>query len=337
MALSFPHLPAQETRTSLPFPETIEERRAARARGRLRAAAERCLALWHLASLDAATVAVVWSAAFAWAAGVRVAAWRLGLQGLAVWTVYVADRLLDARAGLRASDLEPLRERHFFHWRHRRVLAPMAAAAACATAALILTRLPTPDRARSAALAAAALVYFAQVHWFARSPRVERGARRGARPLRAGSFLSRVVTKEMLVGVLFTAGCTLPAMGRMPGAGRGPVLCVVGFFALVAWLNCGWIEEWERETPSRVTRGRAGGEAGWAGGWFPAGAGLALAALLWAHPRAAELLLAGALSAALLAWLDGQRSRMSPVTLRAAADLVLLTPLLVMAVAGLGR
>ena len=60
------------------------------------------LALWHLASLDAPTVAVTWSLAFAWAAQVRLPGWIPLLLALACWAVYVADRLLDARAALLA-------------------------------------------------------------------------------------------------------------------------------------------------------------------------------------------------------------------------------------------
>jgi len=44
------------------------------------------------------------------------------------------------------------------------------------------------------------------------------------------------------------------------------------------------------------------------------------------HPAAAALVAAAAVSAALLALLDAARTRMTPLTLRAAADLVLLAP-----------
>jgi len=45
------------------------------------------------------------------------------------------------------------------------------------------------------------------------------------------------------------------------------------------------------------------------------------------HPRQAALLVAGLGSVVLLALLDGLQARLSPLALRAAADLVLLTPL----------
>ena len=59
------------------------------------------LRFWHLASLDAPTVALVWSLGFAWAAGVGLPVWAPLLLALVAWAVYVGDRLLDARAGFR--------------------------------------------------------------------------------------------------------------------------------------------------------------------------------------------------------------------------------------------
>lgn len=253
------------------------------------------LRFWHLASFDAPTVAAVWSLAFAWIAHTRLPLWVLTLQVLVVWTVYVGDRLLDARAGLRRWGNE-LRERHFFHWRHRRILAPLAVGTAFAAACIVLRWMPVGARERDSVLAVASLAYFTRVH----------GGSVGVR---------RVFSKELLVGVLFTAGCALPAWSRS----HWPTLIVpVIFFAALAWLNCRAIEHWE------------GGQRGIArtAGWT-AGAGvLAAAAIAFAQPRSAELLAAGAASALLLAWLDGLRVRIAPVTLRALADLALLTPVL---------
>lgn len=60
-------------------------------------------------------------------------------------------------------------------------------------------------------------------------------------------------------------------------------------------------------------------------------AGLLLAfAAFPTHTRFLLLLLAGAASALLLALLDRLRSRITPLALRAGADLVLLTPLLLL-------
>ena len=84
------------------------------------------LRLWHLSSLDAPSVALVWSLSFAWVVHLRLPPWVPALLMLAVWAVYVADRLLDARTALTSRNVDSLRERHLFHWRHRRVLLPLA-------------------------------------------------------------------------------------------------------------------------------------------------------------------------------------------------------------------
>ena len=275
------------------------------------------LGLWHLTSLDAPTVAVVWALGFAWAEGVRLPGWIPALLALGAWAVYVFDRLLDVRGALRSGDLGGLRERHRFHHRHRRVLVPLGVAAALAAAALVLTLMPAAARDRNSVLAVAALVYFTRVH----SAGQPEGARR---PL--------LFRKELLVGVLFTAGCALPALSRaftQSGVRWGPFAAVVVFFALLAWLNCHAIDRWER--------GPGQGEAGiWHRGVFAIGvllacAGGAVAAgISSVAPRAAELLLAGVASALLLAQLDRRRDRMMPLTLRALADVVLLTPLVLL-------
>jgi hypothetical protein len=177
-----------------------------------RISAPRPFALWHLASLDAPTVAVVWSLAFAWAAGVRLPLWLPFMLALAVFAVYVFDRLLDARSALLDSGFHRLRERHRFHWRHRRILAPLAAAAACAAAWMVLTLMPPPARERDSVLAAASLAYFARVH-----------STRRQRP-----FLSPFLTKELLVGLLFTGGCVLPTMGALRAFHHAPLWPLFG-------------------------------------------------------------------------------------------------------------
>jgi hypothetical protein len=299
--LSLTQLPAHDLTTE---PECAA-RGAARAGGGVGAPAP--LALWHLASLDAPTVAVVWALGFAWVARVRLPPWGPVLLGLVAWSVYVGDRLLDARAGLRSPELHQLRERHFFHWRHRYTMLPLAVAAGLAAGGIVLAFMPLKARTPNSLLAVAALAYFSGVH--------------------AGRRLPRLVTKEFLVGVIFTAGCALPAWLRLRGHGgeMWPLAALAVYFAALAWLNCHAIGRWEAEM-----------DRGGAAGVQPLGAALALAGLLlaaWAlngHPRMAAMLVAGAASAVLLALLDRKRSYLTPLTLRALADLVLLTPLLLL-------
>ena len=73
--------------------------------------------LWpNVLSLDAPIVALVWHLAFARTYEVPVGEVEAALLGLAVWAIYVADRLLDTA---RANDSEET-ARHAFHARHRR-------------------------------------------------------------------------------------------------------------------------------------------------------------------------------------------------------------------------
>jgi hypothetical protein len=320
--LTLPHLPARDSSSlGTKGPGTIQSR-PQRLSVRRDPLALRPLALWHLASMDAPTVAVVWAFGFAWAAGVRLAAWVPLLLALTVWAVYVFDRLLDARAAMRAVELGRLRERHYFHWRHRRVLLPLAAAAACAATGLILAFMPMAARERGSVLAAASLAYFARVH-----------SGRRARP-----FLSALLTKELLVGVLFTVGCALPVFGalRAAHAALWPLACAAAFFAPLAWLNCHAIDRWESD--ATATRNKPRARSSFVAACVLAVLGTLLAlAVSFFFPRAGALLASGAVSALLLAVLDQRREKLGAVALRAAADFVLLAPAPLLALAWLAR
>ena len=273
------------------------------------------LRLWHLASLDAPTVAVVWSLAFAWAAGVHLPAWIPVRLALATWAVYIADRLLDARAALRTDKLNSLCERHLFHHRHRRLFLPIALGAACAALWIVFTQMPLIARERNSILAAAALAYFTGVHYSPRLPHLHPS------PL---VKLSPLVKKELLVGLLFTAACALPAFSRAAvqlAPTRGPLIAAAVVFALLAWLNCHAIDRWETPKPMHDPQI-------FAPACLLAFSALPLAGFLSSiQPRFAALLVAGAAGALLLAVLDRSRTRLTPLALRAGADLALLTPL----------
>ena len=269
------------------------------------------LRLWHLSSLDAPTVAVTWSLGFAWMMGVHLAHAIPVLLALISWSIYVGDRLLDARAALRANDRGALRERHYFHWRHRRVLLPGAAAAATLAVVLILACLSPGVRDRDSVLGLATLAYFSGVHF----------------PHRIARRLCSLVTKEFLVGLLFTAGCILPTVSRLREAPAFPaallLLLLPGLlFTALAWLNCAAIDCWESGTRPGIAAPAA----------LVGSASVGFALILGpSQPRAAVLLLAAGASAALLALLDRTRARFTPLAMRAAADLVLLTPLILLA------
>jgi hypothetical protein len=168
-------------------------------------------------------------------------------------------------------------------------------------------------------LAAASLAYLARVH-----------AGHRLRP-----FVAKFFTKELLVGVLFAGGCALPAAGMlwaMPHASFARLVGPAAFFAVLAWLNCHAIDHWEsgenhfRRSPVLLAALSIGA------------AGMMIALLLFAaFPHSALLLAAGGVSALLLAFLDHRRRRIGAVELRAAADLVLLTPALLIPLVWLTR
>lgn len=265
--------------------------------------APRPLGLWHLASLDAPSVAATWSLAFAKTAGVQLPAWVPLLLALVTWAVYIGDRLLDARLALQTKRTHCLRERHLFEWRHRRTFLLLGLAACCGGAWITYSFMPARARERNSLLAIAATAYFSCVH--------------------LQSKLRSLLPKELLVGVLFTAGCAVPTFGRAANISAS-LIAEFAFFAALAWLNCYAIEFWESV-----------GQIKPSGQIIAASCVLALAGFFGTtilpatQARSAELIGAGVISALLLAFLDCTRRRLAPLALRVAADLVLLTPLVV--------
>ena len=270
--------------------------------------------LWHLASLDAPTVAFVWCAAFAWAAYVSLQWWVLTLVPLGVWSVYISDRLLDARGGIKSPDLDQLRDRHVFHWRHRRVFIPLALASAAAAIFIICEWMPRSIRDNDSLLAAASFAYFARVH---------------SKRAKFATF-----SKESLVGVIFTLGCVLPTWSRAQFSGAAPswpLLVATAAFGFLAWLNCVAIDRWE-------SRNASGNSLAQLGALFSLAFSTCALLLLREHyARMAGLLACAAISTLLLGLLDSYRDRLTPVTLRSAADAVLLTPALPLVFVALSR
>ena len=276
------------------------------------------LRLWHVASLDAPTVALAWSVAFAWATHIRVPWWGPIVLALITWAIYIADRLLDARAGMQSPPRHILRDRHDFHWRHRRLFVPLGLVAALIAARIIAIRLPAEARIPDSAVAAATLAYFSGVH-----------SRAGVLH-RMECLLSRFTSRPVLIGILFTSGCLLPIASQVaapgfPSAARMLAMPAL-FFAILAWLNCHAIARWESHGSNNYSSGiaRVGALVALAG------AGVALL-LARAEARSALLVATGIASALLLTALDRFRCRLTPLALRVAADLVLLTPALLLA------
>ena len=281
------------------------------------------LSLWHLLSLDAPTVAALWTWFIARANHVGLPLASPVAMTLAVWMLYAADRLLDARMlntdphGSHPRD--QLEARHFFHHRHRRAFLVGIAFAGMGIAAL-LPRLD-PAAIRLYLMEGALLfVWFLILH-----------ATRSAHRL----------PKEIAVGLFFSAAIFIPTVARAPGL-RIVLLPCAPLFAALCSLNCLFIHAWEHERGSPTQR------EDWPPSTRPAHAtthlalahlnalaisvAIAGAALAFMHPHPDQrpIAIACSLAAALLLALDRSRKRLSRVNLRAAADLALLTPLLLL-------
>ncbi len=279
-----------------------------------------CLLHWHLCSLDAPLIAVVWAIALQRLAGARVHAAEMLVLALGTWIVYVLDRVLDG-AGygqvgpgpVRVEELlrEPLRERHYFHLRHRRILLRLCCGAAAVLAMLCL-RVPQRLVAFYLLLGIPVSLYGLLVH------------RRLLGPGRAGA--SRVSRgKEAAVAALFTAAVAGPALIGAQPAGLPALLPACLLLALLCWINCALINYAEAAAPTRRRRERLIGLAvalafasATACGWA-LGSGSDARAL----PAAAAVLL----SCLLLLLLLGVRHTPA-LRVRILADLALLTPLL---------
>ena len=282
---------------------------------------------WHLLSLDAPTVAALWSWSIARALEVHLPLSAPLLLALGTWLVYVADRILD---GLFVSSPNSLRERHFFYARHRGAFLLASVPVGLLLAWLIVTRMNPAARHEDIAVFGVALFYFCVVHVY-------------------GEAAERWLPKELAVGAVFAVATAVPAWSRLPRAAHGAGLVslptvltlMVLLFAMLCWLNCVAIEKWERAGDSgpHAGAGKPHWTTLWAQRFFPAvSGGLALTAILGAAvswsagmPRPVPaILLACAMTAMGFAALDRWRDRLGlgAFALRIAADAVMLTPLL---------
>jgi hypothetical protein len=264
------------------------------------------LVLWHLLSLDAPTVAALWTWFLARINHVDLPASSVAAMALAVWLLYAGDRLLDARQLQSGSQNIALEPRHHFHHHHRQAFR-IGIAAASVSLAILLPHL-APEAIRLYLIEGSFLAgYFILIH-----------ATQSAHRL----------PKELAVGLFFAAATFIPTVAREPSL-RLSLLAPAVLFAALCSLNCLFIYAWEHP---RSTHAEA----------HPAtrlalrhlrfitlvflAASLACALLDEDAPR--RLTLAIAVAITLLLVLHTLRGRFSATLLRATADLALLTPLL---------
>ncbi len=175
--------------------------------------------LWpNLLSLDAPLVAVLWQTLFLRCLGAPVRLAPAAVLFLAVWLIYVADRLLDTRG------MPSPATRHVFYRRHSRLMFWIWCAVLPFTALLAAGGLAGAVLERGFLMLGAVGVYLLFVHLFWKnSPR-------------AG-------VKETAVALLFALGTSLAAWDSIRT--WSDALTIVLFSAL-CWLNCVAIEQWEQ-------------------------------------------------------------------------------------------
>jgi hypothetical protein len=149
-------------------------------------------------------------------------------------------------------------------------------------------------------------------------------------PARAAGRSLRYFPKELIVALLFAAASALPAWDEARRRAMGmprhhPLLLLCPLFAVLCWLNCVAIEDWEHHRGGRRIRLLA---------ILTIAASCAALFELMSHP-ARWLAVATILSSVLFLVLD--RSRLTAAGRRIAADLALLTPLLLPIAARLRR
>jgi|HubBroStandDraft_1064217.scaffolds.fasta_scaffold64650_2 hypothetical protein len=267
---------------------------------------------WNILSVDAPTVAVIWAALFARASGIRLSTAEAAVLVLAVWVIYMSDRLLD---GWTARHRTALRERHFFCAGHRFVLAVLVLSAVCAIFWVTMERLQAAEVSAGVKLGLLLAAYMASIH---------AGRER----------IARFLPKELVVGFLFAAGATLPFWSRAMQFSWHAWLPWV-LFGLLCSLNCMSIECWENREPGAVWKQTTHPLIRWADTHINRiAATLALAALAVYLARDSERpsgsgLLAISIGASLILLLNCGRNKVSPVALRVLADAALVLPALI--------
>jgi hypothetical protein len=245
------------------------------------------LTLWHLLSLDAPTVATLWTWFIARANHLHLPIAAILAMFLAVWTLYAADRLLDTHA---------LEARHHFHHQHRKAFLIGIIFASIALA-ILLPRLEPAAIRLYLILGGLVFGYFIVIH-----------ARQD----------SHRYPKELAVGICFAAATFIPTIARQPTQ-RPALLPPAILFAALCSLNCLFIYAWEHAPqPHHLPL-------------------LAIILSLTAatvafvdHQAPWTISAAVALAAALLLVLHRLNRNIPATTLRATADLVLLTPALLL-------
>ena len=193
-------------------------------------AARNPLTLWHLLSLDAPTVAALWTWFIASANHIHLPLASILAMTIAVWMLYAADRLLDARimdtprnVGPSTSPkIQDLEARHYFHHHHRSAFLSGMLLVSIALA-ILLPRLEAEAIHLYLILGGLLFGYFILIH---------------------ASGSAHRLPKEIAVGLFFAAATFIPTVARRPDL-RISLLPLAILFATLCSLNCLFIYAWE--------------------------------------------------------------------------------------------
>ncbi|MBK1881652.1 hypothetical protein JIN85_04460 [Luteolibacter pohnpeiensis] len=272
--------------------------------------------LWllpNLLSLDAPLVAVAWLFVFAKTWRVASHPWSAyAVLFLAVWVIYVADRLLDA--ALRKNDPKRCEERHHFHWRHRGKFLIGLTVATITCLGLTVTTLP---------IALFAYIFMGMIlvmAFFAMSLFSSEG----------GNEISYL--KNIFGGLAFGYGTAMLAHVYQPAMG-GPLellktrefLC----FSALCVLNISAIDLWEHSNRSPDPEVKAADELALTLPLTLLGGASLVFALLDHQFSTRPFFYATLTGAALLQILNRTKSRFSLMALRVLADVALMIPLII--------
>jgi hypothetical protein len=266
---------------------------------------------WNLLSLDAPTVSIVWALLFAYFHGTRLSFADEIILSLTVWAIYTGDRLLD---GWTVKNRKALQHRHLFCAMHRRLLIGFVALAAVGSLWATSRYLAPRQVIAGTILGMMVGVYMAAIH---------AGDRR----------MERFVSKEVVVGVLFATGTTLPIWSQACGLSWGE-WASFALFALICSLNCLSIECWENSHCENVWHEKPL-FLRWANSRINfiatglAASSIVILFLFSVEGTSTPILYAIFPAALLILLLNLNRSELSPEALRVLADAALVIPAIV--------
>ena len=255
--------------------------------------------IWpNLLSLDAPLIAVLWQALLARSFGIPLVPAGSAALGLTVWAIYLADRILDARAP--AYPGEPAR--HRIYRAYPRAAAGLLCAVTLSDAALSFHLLRPQVLDNGLIVLAGVGLYLAALH---------------ALPGRVR------VPKELLVAALFTTGTFLVAVSNAASPWATLWRPAVTYF-LMCMANLVLIEGWEwrelrgarPDDGNRLTMWLARHYSWWTG-----------VSIVWSASASSSWYTAIALSVTALLCLYAMGRRVPLEVRRTLADAMLLTPL----------